>query len=347
MNLIALIDTVALLATLATAGFIIWGRKNALARDATILLALIVAISLFRNASNICESTNITDALDPFEDNVEVFLPLLWAFFFHTLTQNIAAAERADLNRSLAAKNEELQRIVYIASHDLRSPLVNIRGFSHELASNCVRLQELLDKPGPDEQTRRQIKAVLAEGICESVNFISAGAENMERVIDGLLKLSRAGVEELHLQPLDMNHLILSIRQAVTFQIEQKNAALTIGDLPPCLGDENKITQVFSNLIDNALKYLDESRPGQITVTGRQEQDRAVYCVKDNGIGIAPEDQKKVFAAFCRLQHAKSSPGEGLGLNIVARIVERHHGSVCMESEPGRGSAFYVSLPKP
>ena len=111
-----------------------------------------------------------------------------------------------------------------------------------------------------------------------------------------------------------------------------------------CFGDESQINQVFSNLLDNALKYLDESRPGVINIYAKIEDNRSIYCVEDNGTGIAPEYQNRVFEAFYRLELEKVA-GEGLGLTIVARILGKNDGKIWLESDIGKGSKFFVSLP--
>ena len=109
-------------------------------------------------------------------------------------------------------------------------------------------------------------------------------------------------------------------------------------------GDRTQISQVFSNIIDNAIKYHDPKRSGLIKVTGSNEDGQVIFCVEDNGIGIAQEDQQRVFEIFQRLQ-PDANPGEGLGLSIVRKILDRHSGKIWLESEPGIGSKFYVSLP--
>ncbi len=346
MDPIAVIDSIALFATLATVVVIARGWKCRLRRDVKVLFVLVVAMVLFRNFSNVLEWYNITAALDPLEDHTEILLPILWGFVLYAFLQGMADEARAKLNRSLAAKNKELEDLVYIASHDLRSPLVNICGFSGELASSCRQLTALLDKTAMDEETRRQITALLKEDIPESLHFIEAGTESMERAIDGLLCLSRAGTEEIRIEKLNMNRLLDSIRQSVTFQIQAKDVSFDVTDLPDCMGDENQISQVFTNLIDNALKYLDPNRSAAISVSGKLEDDRVVYRVHDNGIGIPRENHDKVFEIFHRLNPEDSVAGEGLGLTIVARMLERHNGSVRVESEPGQGTTFYVHLPR-
>ncbi len=346
MDPVAVIDSIALFATLATVVVIARGWKCRLRRDVKVLFVLVVAMVLFRNFSNVLEWYRITAALDPLEDHTEILLPILWGFVLYAFLQSMADEARTKLNRSLAAKNKELEDLVYIASHDLRSPLVNICGFSGELASSCRQLAAILDKVTMDEENRRQITALLKEDIPEFLRFIEAGTESMERAVDGLLRLSRAGTEEIRIEKLNMNRLIDQIRQSLAFQIQEKDVSFDVDDLPNCLGDENQISQVFSNLIDNALKYLDPDRRGAIGVSGILEDDEFVYRVCDNGMGIPTENHDKVFEIFHRLDPDGCVAGEGLGLTIVSRMLDRHNGSIRVESEPGSGTTFYVHLPQ-
>ncbi|MEW5959514.1 MAG: ATP-binding protein, partial [Chloroflexota bacterium] len=160
-----------------------------------------------------------------------------------------------------------------------------------------------------------------------------------------LLRLSRLGRTALEIEKLDMNRIIAGLTDTFEFRLQQTDAVLQVAEnLPLCLGDEGQISQVFANLLDNALKYLDPNRSGNIKIGGCLEGDQAIYWIEDNGIGIAPEHQPKIYEIFHRL-HPDHSDGEGLGLTIVHRILDRHHGSIRVESEPGRGSKFFVSLP--
>ncbi|HRU14463.1 MAG TPA: ATP-binding protein [Anaerohalosphaeraceae bacterium] len=251
-----------------------------------------------------------------------------------------AEEEREKMVEKLQAKNRELQNLVYISSHDLQSPLVNIRGFSGELKQSLKQLQTVLNECGRTQQAETILK-----DISQALYFIDSSAEKMQTLIDGLLKLSRIGSMELTLQTVHMNSLINSIIDGLKFQIQKAGCEIIVENLPPCLSDLYQVNQVFTNLLDNSIKFLDPSRPGKIRITGQQKGKSCEYRVIDNGIGISSENYEKIFEIFHRLHPDGPAKGIGLGLAIVRRILDKLDGTIQVVSEPGVGSEFIVCLP--
>jgi len=243
------------------------------------------------------------------------------------------------LAAELAAKNKELETIVYVVSHDLRSPLLNVQGFGNALARAC---EELKAKLGGSADA--DLKRLFTTDIPRALGFIETSVSRMDTLLSGFLRFSRLGRVALHIQPLAMHRLVQGAVDVLKFQAEEADATVEIGPLPACLGDPTLVGQVFSNLLDNALKYRHPGRNCLITVQGRIEDGKAIYTVRDNGIGIAAEHQPKVFDLFHRLD-PKKTQGEGLGLTIAQRVIERQHGQIWLESHPGEGTTFFVSLP--
>ena len=259
--------------------------------------------------------------------------------------QKLAEDERERLLNTIQVKKENLQSIVYVASHDLRSPLVNIEGFSNELSQTCMELKGILNDSSINNNIKQKLLMLLDEDITESIKFITAGASKMAMLLNGLLQVSRIGTTELEIKPLDMDKIMDDIHQATEFQIKKADVELILDDIPDCLGDEALTNQLFSNILGNALKYLDPKRQGRIHISGRSDNGKSVYCIEDNGIGIDSANQKRIFEIFQRVDPNDKAGGEGLGLNIVTRILDRLDGKIRVESEPGKGSKFFIALP--
>lgn len=246
--------------------------------------------------------------------------------------------------REVEEKNKELETIVYTVSHDLRSPLVNVQGFSKQLNRACEKVIAAAAEAPDGRVAVADLKPQFEGAIPQALKFINAGVNKMEMLLAGLLRYSRLGRIALNIRPIEMNALLAEIVAAMKFQIENAQAVIDVQPLPGCLADAAQTNQVFANLLDNALKYRDPSRPLRVTITGRVAGTEAIYAVKDNGIGIAPQHQAKAFEIFHRL-NPDDAPGEGLGLTIAQRVLERQRGRIWVESAAGQGATFFVSLP--
>jgi PAS domain S-box-containing protein len=261
---------------------------------------------------------------------------------FATITTDITDVKKHQ--QIIASKNKELEQIVYVASHDLRSPLVNVDGYSRELEYSIAEIKKSLENPNVDiAEVAKTLKSELPE-IADSLAHIRNSTRQMDLLLKGLLKLSRSGRASLKIDVIDMDKLAKQVASSFEFQCKETNVKLSIGELLPCKGDAVQLTQVLANLIGNALKYTSPERQTAIEISGTLKGNMCEYCVRDNGIGIAPEHQEKIFELFHRLDPSQTE-GEGLGLTIVRQILSRLNGDIRVESKKGEGSRFYVSLP--
>ena len=255
-----------------------------------------------------------------------------------------AVAERtADLTRA----NDEIQRFAYIVSHDLRSPLVNVMGFTAELDTARASLADLVtraDAAAPDIVTD-EARMAANEDLPEAIGFIRSSTQKMDRLINAILKLSREGRRVLTPEILNLADVAGTVRDSLHHQAEQKGAAIAVeAPLPDLLSDRVAIEQVVSNLVENAVKYLSPDRAGRITISGHAKGAWRIIEVADNGRGIAPHDHERVFDLF-RRSGIQDQPGEGIGLAHVRALVYRLGGTIDLSSTLGEGSVFRVNLP--
>ncbi|HEV2627775.1 MAG TPA: CHASE3 domain-containing protein [Pseudolabrys sp.] len=276
-------------------------------------------------------------------------------------TQKEIESTNANLERiveyrtaDLTEANEEIQRFAYIVSHDLRSPLVNIMGFTSELEALRKDIFEQIGKLSAQiAALDAQAAAATAEGqidqlgeeFDEAIRFIKTSISNMDRLINAVLRLSREGRRQFEPQQVDMDGLLRGIVETVTHRAVELGARIDIGHLPDVESDRLAMEQVFANLVDNALKYGRTGEPLHIEITGRATGAQVVYDVKDNGRGIAPADHARVFELF-RRSGAQDRPGEGIGLAHVRALVRRLGGTMGLASQLGQGSTFTVTLPR-
>jgi signal transduction histidine kinase len=246
----------------------------------------------------------------------------------------------------LTAANEEVQRFAYIISHDLRAPLVNIIGFTSELEAATNTLNRYVHgriaaggAPVPDE-----VRVASEEDLPEAIRFIQASTAKMDRLINAILRLSREGRRVLIPERLDMNALAAGVVDSVRSLADAAGAEISVGKLPGIISDRTAVEQVFSNLVENAIKYLKPGRPGRVRIEGAPEGKMVRYVVADNGRGIAERDRERIFELF-RRAGSQDVPGEGIGLAHVRALVRRLGGSIECHSVPDEGSEFVVRLP--
>lgn len=255
-----------------------------------------------------------------------------------------AVAERTG---ELRRANDEIQRFAYIVSHDLRSPLVNVMGFTAELETGTKALTALIDRieATAPELVDENSRLAAREDLPEAIGFIRTSTAKMDRLIGAILKLSREGRRVIAPEAIDMHAMIDSIRATLQHRLDERSAEIRIqGSLPPVTSDRMAIDQVFSNVIENAVKYADPARPGRIVVSGRVDRGHAIFEIADNGRGIDPRDHGRVFDLF-RRSGTQDQPGEGIGLAHVRALTYRLGGTIDVTSVLGEGATFIITLP--
>lgn len=236
-----------------------------------------------------------------------------------------AQAEQAALSRDLKRSNAELEQFAYVASHDLQEPLRMI-----------VSYMQLLDK---------KYHGQLDADAHEYIAFAVAGAKRMQALINDLLTYSRVGTAAARLQPTDSAAVARTALRSLRVAIEDSHADIRYGELPMVLGDAAQLTQLFQNLIGNAIKFRGDRTP-VIVVSAEADGPFWRFSIQDNGIGISREYFDRIFVMFQRLHSRGAYEGTGIGLAICKKIVERHGGRIWVESEPGQGSVFSFTLPQ-
>jgi signal transduction histidine kinase len=245
----------------------------------------------------------------------------------------------------LEKRNDDIRNFAYIVSHDLRAPLVNLKGFSAELRAAVNEVKPFMAGLVPQlpEGERQRVQMAMDEDVPEALEFIEHSVTRMDTFLSAVLQLSRFGRRELDFESVDVNAVAKDVLDSLRHQIERQGITVTLAPLPTVVADRTSIEQILNNLLSNAVKYLDPDRPGKIDVYAEQTEDETTFFVRDNGRGIATEDFDKVLMPFRRAGR-QDVPGEGVGLSYADTLVRRHDGRLLFESELGAGSTFSFSI---
>jgi hypothetical protein len=263
------------------------------------------------------------------------------------LTRRKKAEEKMErYAEELRQTNKELRDFAYIVSHDLRAPLVNINGFSGEIDYALKELRKILNEhmTNIDENLKTRLEAILDKDLPESLGFIHSSAGRMNKLINSVLNLSVIGYRELKLEKVDLESLVQSVLKSMSHQIDESGIKIKIGRLPVIACDMAAMEQIFGNILDNAAKYLDPGRPGEIEITSESTDDGTIFHIHDNGRGIAVDDLTKIFEPFQRVGKL-DAPGDGIGLTCARTLIRRLGGRIWCQSEAGVGTtfSFYVA----
>ena len=267
---------------------------------------------------------SIDDSAAPIRDEHGCIVGIVLTF--HDVTERRAAENRLERQTSeLLRTNDELNQFAYAVSHDLREPLRNIVNFAELLVRKYSQ---------PDPETRT------------FTGYIVEGVRRMEALLDDLLAYSQTGShEEQPLRLTDTNAIIRKVFANLQASIDETGAQITSDSLPPVFGYEAQLTQLFQNLISNAIKYRSQRTP-LIHIGAQRNHNEWIFSVRDNGIGIDPRYQKTIFGVFKRL-HGRDIPGTGIGLAICSKVVERLGGRIWVDSRPGRAQSSFSAYRYP
>jgi chemotaxis family two-component system sensor kinase Cph1 len=236
------------------------------------------------------------------------------------------AEERAELTEELQRSNKELESFSYSISHDLRAPFRHILGYAQLL--------------GEEEDGLKAISRHYLTGISNAA--LSAG-----QLVDDLLRFSQLGRASLNMSSIDMQKVAGEVQRSFENATDERRIEWRIGALPVGYGDAPLVRQAIYNLADNAVKYTRDRDPAIIEIEGRDEGDRTVYTVRDNGVGFDMAYGGKLFQVFQRLHHIEDFEGTGIGLALTKRIIDRHGGSISADGKLNEGASFSFTLPKP
>lgn len=249
----------------------------------------------------------------------------------------------SDINKELNEKKDELEQIIYVTSHDFRTPLINIKGFSTELQKTVEELLNDLNEIDEKDNFNSKVEYYKSD-IFEYTDTILKNSNKMNIMLNGLSKVLRQNNYVPEFEEVNLNRIINQVIETNEKELRQKGIELKYENLPSYFGDKLQFNSLFENLISNAIKYHDGSKKSYIKIYSEEQADKIRYIVEDNGLGIEDKYFDKIFEMFYRISD-DSILGDGLGLSLVRKIVNNLKGQVFVESEFGKWTKFIVELP--
>lgn len=283
--------------------------------------------------------------------------------FFYLVTFNVRSIRLVDIKtkqlvmakNELESKNDQLKEInteledfTYIVSHDIRSPLVNILGFSEEIKLSTDSLKQAITEHAPKNKAlKEESEKILDKEITESLLYIDKAVKSLDTLTSTILDYLRSDKGLTQIELVDANEVVSSVLARYSHQIKSRGIDVSIGSLPEVTADRISLQEVFSNIIDNAIKYMRKNVPGTIRIRGRYipTMDCTLFAVWDNGTGIPKEVKSKVFQIMRRATLDKTIPGHGMGMPFVKSIIKKHKGKIWFKSLPGKGTVFFFYIP--
>lgn len=247
---------------------------------------------------------------------------------------------------ALRELNAELESFTYIASHDLRSPLVNLKGFATEIDNAVTEIQAMYPQISAEADMLSRLDHLVNKDMPEALSFIHSSVERMNSLTTAILNLSRIGRRVYKPVEIDMNELIRRCLDNLQYETSINNIRMTVDKVPPLYADMLAMEQIFSNLLDNAVKYLVQDKKGEIQISSLEAQNEIIYIIQDNGRGIQTKDKERIFDIFQRARNSGDVRGAGMGLAFVKASVRKMGGQIWFESELDQGTTFYIALPR-
>lgn len=239
-------------------------------------------------------------------------------------------------NELLEQQTKDMEEMVHVVAHDLRSPMTALYGFVHVALDELKELRMKLQEEGFAAE-------VFADGIAEPLRDAIRSVEKLNRMVQRLMEFSRSARCTYAFETIELGRLVQGVVRSLRYQITKKEIDMRVGLLPNIRGDRVQLEALFSNLVDNAIKYMGEGELKEIHIGCEGGGDDPVYFVRDTGVGMSDDQTQRAFLPFQRF-HTDAAPGDGIGLPHVRKIVERHGGRIWCESEPGVGTTFFFTL---